>query len=180
MMDGTRVKAWYFNVHLLALTTIFHWPYRIAASPPLGWMLCSNSWRGELSPLEMVSHISTPSRSVSLLVSPPAKPYKVGTQSDTCIRSRLTRPPDFNKGLWTNAAPRTPPVNKIYSQNHSSKSKLNRDCLVWKIKKNKYQPPHFFQAEEVTVLILTFSESTSWIYIFLNFPVRLIGSRILK
>lgn len=139
-------------------------------------MLCSNSWRGELSPLEMVSHISTPSRSVSLLVSPPAKPYKVGTQSDTCIRSRLTRPLDFNKGLWTKAAPRTPPVNKIYSQNHSSKSKLNRDCLTWKIKKNKCQPPHFFQAEEVTVLILTFSESTSWIYIFFKLSPSVVSS----
>lgn len=107
VIDGLTV-SWLFSP---ALTRIFHCPYRIAASPPLGWILCNSSCLGEFFPLDRVSHTLYPSTLRSLLALPPANAYNVGSQSVTCIRSRLTRPFDSKRGLWTKAAPRTPPVH---------------------------------------------------------------------
>ena len=46
-------------------------------------------------------------------MSPPATLYSVGSQSVTCIKSMLTRPFWASKGLCTNPAPRTPPIETI-------------------------------------------------------------------
>ena len=72
-------------------------------------MLCTSSCLGDAVPSDSVGHISYPSIS-RLLTSPPARPYSVGSQSDKCIRSMLTRPLDANRGLWMKDVPRMPPV----------------------------------------------------------------------
>ena len=117
------------RVYLPAFTIIFHCPYRITASSPQGWMLCSISCRGDFFPLDRVSQMLYPS-TCNVLELPLASSYNVGSQSVTCIRPRFTRPVDANRGLWTMAAPRTPPVlrkgRELQQVNRENMTKYDR------------------------------------------------------
>lgn len=60
----------------------------------------------------MVFHMSNPSSGFVPLVLPPARPTRVGSQSEMWMSSRLTVPGCFSSGLATNPTPRIPPSHR--------------------------------------------------------------------
>lgn len=60
----------------------------------------------------IVFHMSNPSSGFVPLVLPPARPTRVGSQSEMWMSSRLTVPGCFSSGLATNPTPRIPPSHR--------------------------------------------------------------------
>ena len=116
-MNTKRCKAKFEKcLHIFSIS--FHFPNRYAAAPLTGSMLWRISTRGESVDSDTsVCHISKPSILLRSWISPPAAEYSVGSQSVTCIRSMLTRPLVESRGLWTNPAPRIPPVHGMEKEN---------------------------------------------------------------
>ncbi len=59
-------------------------------------------------------HMLNPSSGFVPLVVPPATATRVGSQSETCMSSRLTVPGRSSSGLATNPTPLTPPSHSVF------------------------------------------------------------------